>query len=167
MTLKTLPAFVEELKDLYSSENQLLRVLPKMAKVAFTPQLRQALTDHLHQTQIHLHRLDKIFLRLGAGPKGNNCTTMEGLIAEIRRLMSEDVKSAAMDASLIAAAQGMEHFQLTGYECAHTVAHDLGHNHAAESLQESLDEKQATEKRLAELAESSAYLDVQPLNGKA
>ena len=69
MTLKTLPDFVEELKDLYSSENQLLRVLPKMAKVASTPQLRQALTDHLHQTQVHVHRLDRIFLRLGR-PEG-------------------------------------------------------------------------------------------------
>ena len=166
MTLKTLPDFVEELKDLYSSENQLLRVLPKMAKVALTPQLRQALTDHLHQTQVHVHRLDRIFLRLGAGPKGNNCASMESLITEARQLMNEETKSRAMDAALIAAAQRMEHFQLTGYACAHTGAHDLGHNNAAQSLQQSLEEKQATDKRLTELAESSVYLEVQPLNGK-
>ena len=92
---------------------------------------------------------------------------MESLITETRRSMSEVIKSAAMDAALIAAAQRMEHFQMTGYACARTVAHDLGHNNAAESLQQSLDEKQATDKRLTELAESSVYLDVQPLNGKA
>jgi ferritin-like metal-binding protein YciE len=155
MTPKTLPALVEELKDLYSAENQLLRVLPKMAKVASTPQLRQALTDHLHQTQVHVHRLDWIFLRLGAGPKGNNSASMESLIAEARQLMSEETKSAAMDVALIAAAQRMEHFQLNGYECARTAAHDLGHNNAAESLQHSLEEKQATDNRLTELADSS------------
>jgi ferritin-like metal-binding protein YciE len=166
MTLKTLPTFVEELKDLYSAENQLLRVLPKMAKVASTPQLRQALIDHLHQTQVHVHRLDRIFLRLGAGPKGNNCTSMESLIAEARQLMNEETKSAGMDAALIAAAQRMEHFQLNGYECARTVAHDLGHNNAAKSLQQSLEEKHATDDRLTQLAESSVYLDVQLLKGK-
>jgi ferritin-like metal-binding protein YciE len=159
--------FVEELKDLNSAENQLLRVLPKMAKVASTSQLRQALTDHLHQTQVHVHRLDRIFLRLGAGPKGNNCASMESLIAEIRQSMSEKIKSAALDAYLIAAAQRMEHLQVTGYACARKVAHDLGQSNAAESLQQSQDEKQATDKRLTELAESSVNLDVHAPNGKA
>ncbi len=119
MKLTTIHAlFVEQLKELYDAENQLLRAFPRMAKVAVAPQVRQAFTDHLHQTQVHVHRLDKLFLRLGVGPKGSNCRAMEGLVAESKDLLPEQAQATVLDAALIAAAQRMEHYEMAGFGSA-------------------------------------------------
>lgn len=158
--------YVEKLKDLYSAVMQVVGVLPRMAKVASTPQLREALTDHLHQTQVHLHRLDKIFLRLGVGPRGRNCTAMETMIAETRHLMGDGLKPAEMDAALIAAVQRFEQYEASEYASLHASAEQLGHTNAAASLQESVNEQAATGKKLARLAEPVGSAGVPSLNGK-
>src|SRR2546421_12152267 len=101
--------FVEQLKDLYNAETQLVKALPKMAKAATDGQLQAAFTTHLHETQGHVERLEKIFEKLGASPKGKKCKAMEGLIAEGKESMGEKATPEVMDASLIAAAQRVEH----------------------------------------------------------
>ena len=155
MKLTTLPAlFVDELKDLFSAETQLVRALPKMAKAATAPKLRQTLTDHLHESQVHLNRLEKIIERMGVGPKGRECKAMETWISEAKDLTDDEAHPSVMDAALIAAAQRMEHYELAGYGCVCTFARKLGYDQAADLLQSSLDEKVEREKRLTELANS-------------
>lgn len=168
MKLTSLHAlFVEQLKELYDAENQLLRALPKLAKVAVAPELRQAFTEQLHQTQVHVHRLDKIFLRLGVGPKGTNCRPMEVLAAESKDLVSDEAQATVFDAALIAAAQRMEHYQLASAGSARTSARILGHNNAADALQEMLVEKDAADKKLTELAETVVHGEVAAASGKS
>lgn len=155
MKLTSLHAFyIEQLKDLYSAEHQLLRALPKMAKVATAPSLRQALNDLLHQSQAHVNRLDKMFVRLGVGPKGAACLGIEGLIAEGKDFLGEDAQPTVMDAALIAVAQRTGHYLLADFGCVRTLAERLGQNKAAVLLQEMLDENVAADRRLTELAES-------------
>jgi ferritin-like metal-binding protein YciE len=146
--------YVEELKDLYSAENQLLTALPKMAKAASAPELEAAFTGHLEETRGHVERLDRIFKTLGASPKGKKCKAMEGLIEEGKEVMEEDAEPAVMDAALIAAGQRVEHYEMAGYGCVRTFARLLGEEDAADLLQETLDEEGAADKKLTELAET-------------
>src|SRR6266478_6893707 len=113
--------YVEELKDLYSAENQLLKALPKMAKVASSPELRTAFEDHLEQTRGQVERLERIFKKLDASPKGKKCKAMEGLIEEGKEVM-EEAHPPVLDAALIAAAQRVEHYEMAGYGCVRTFA---------------------------------------------
>lgn len=155
MKLKTLhDLYVDELKDLYNAENQLLKALPKMAKAASDPQLAQAFTDHLEETAGHVDRLEKIFKKLDASPKGKKCKAMEGLLEEGKDLMAEDAAPSVMDAALIAAAQRVEHYEMAGYGCVRTYARLLGYEEAADLLQETLDEEGTTDKKLTDLAET-------------
>ena len=155
MKLKTLhDLYVDELKDLYNAENQLLKALPKMAKAASDPQLAQAFTDHLEETAGHVDRLEKIFKKLDASPKGKKCKAMEGLLEEGKDLMAEDAAPSVMDAALIAAAQRVEHYEMAGYGCVRTYARLLGYDDAADLLQETLDEEGTTDKKLTDLAET-------------
>src|SRR5580692_4495618 len=101
--------YVDELKDLYSAENQLLKALPKMAKAATAPELKTAFTAHLEETHGQVDRLEKIFKKLDVSPKGKKCKAMEGLIEEGKEVMGEDAEPAVMDAALIAAGQRVEH----------------------------------------------------------
>ena len=133
--------YVEQLKDLYSAEHQVLRALPKMAKIASSPQLRTAFTDQIHQTQVHVDRLDKMFVRLGVGPKGNACHGMEGLVTEGKDLIGDEAQPTVMDAALIAAGQRMGHYLIAGFGSARTLARQLGHKQCGRAvLQEMLDE---------------------------
>jgi ferritin-like metal-binding protein YciE len=157
--------FVENLKNLYDAKNQLARMLPNMAKVVSAPPLREALTNLLHQTQVHLHRLEKIFMCLGVGPKGNNCAEMETMIAATRRQMSASLRPMAMDDALIAAVQRFEQFEVDMYASLRTSAGQLGQDRAAASLQESLDENVETNKKLAELAAHAATAAIPAMNG--
>lgn len=167
MKLTTLQAlYVDELKNLYDAESQLMRALPKMAKAASAPQLRTAFTDHLHQSQVHLHRLDQIFLRLGVGPKGSNCRAIEGLIAEGKDLLGEEAQATVMDAALIATAQRLEHLELAGYSSLGVFARKLGHNNAADIFQEIASEKQVTTNRLTTLAETIVSSGAHAANGR-
>lgn len=146
--------YVDELKDLYNAENQLLKALPRMAKAATAPELKAAFADHLEVTRGQVVRLDTIFAGLGASPKGKKCKAMEGLIAEGKDIIDEDGDPAVIDAALIAAAQRVEHYEMAGYGCVRTFAKLLGYADAAALLQETLDEEGEADQTLTGLAES-------------
>lgn len=145
--------FVDELKDLYNAENQLVKALPKMAKAASSDELRSAFQEHLEQTKEHVNRLEKVFKELNCNPKGKKCRAMEGLIEEGSERLDGDADGAVKDAALIAAAQRVEHYEIAGYGCVRTYAEQLGRSEAANLLQQTLDEEGATDKKLTQLAE--------------
>ncbi|MBX3413968.1 MAG: ferritin-like domain-containing protein [Pirellulales bacterium] len=154
-SLKTLhDLYIEELKDLYSAEKQLLKALPKMAKAADSRQLRQGFEAHLDETEEHVTRLEKIFEDLDASPRGKKCKAMEGLVEEGAEVIKVDAPPSVKDAALIAAAQRVEHYEIAGYGTVRTYAELLGHSAAAKLLQKTLDEEGATDKKLTALAET-------------
>src|SRR5580765_4378245 len=123
MKLETLhDLYVDELKDLYNAENQLVKALPKMAKAASDPLLAKAFTDHLAETEGQVQRLEKIFKQLEVSPTGKTCKAMEGLLKEGKEVMAEEADPTVMDAALIAAAQRVEHYEMAGYGCVRTLA---------------------------------------------
>ena len=144
--------FVEELKDLYSAENQILKALPKMIKAASSKELKKGFEEHLAQTKGHVERLEQIFEGLDESPKGKKCKGMEGLIEEGKEWMQEDAEPEVMDAGLIAAAQHVEHYEMAGYGCVRTYAELLGNKSAAQFLQKTLDEEKQTDSKLTNLA---------------
>jgi ferritin-like metal-binding protein YciE len=145
--------FVDELKDLYSAENQLLKAIPKMAKAATSKGLEAAFEKHLKQTQAHVERLEQVCKQLGVSANGKTCKAMEGLIKEGGEVIKEDAEPEVKDAALIAAAQRVEHYEMAGYGCVRTYAHLLGNDKAARLLQQTLDEEGDTDKALTKLAE--------------
>jgi ferritin-like metal-binding protein YciE len=145
--------YVEELKDLYSAENQLVKALPKMAKAATSEDLRSGFAEHLEQTKEHVARLEKIFEALGESPKGKHCKGMEGLIKEGSELIEEDPAPGELDAGLISAAQRVEHYEMAGYGCVRTYAKLLGNDQATSLLQQTLEEEKETDKKLTQLSE--------------
>jgi len=154
MKMKTLrDLLVDELKDLFSAENQLIKALPKMAKAAANPELRAGFLEHLEQTKGHAERLQRACERLGATPKGKKCAAMEGLIEEGKEMMEEDAEPSVLDAGLIAAAQKVEHYEMASYGTVRTWANLLGESEIAGLLQETLDEEKATDEKLTKLAE--------------
>jgi ferritin-like metal-binding protein YciE len=150
--------FVEELRDLYSAENQILKALPKMKKAATSPELKAAFEKHLGETKGQVERLETIFENLGQKPKGKTCKAMEGLVEEGSELMKEDIEPAVLDAGLIAAAQRVEHYEMAGYGTVRTYARLLKNKQAEKLLQATLEEEAATDEALNELAESSINL---------
>ena|SRR5947209_874273 len=152
---------VDQLKDLYNAEGQLIKALPRMAKAASNPQLQQAFTTHLEQTKGHVERLEQVFESLGQSAKGKTCKTMKGLIEEGKEMMGEDAEPEVMDAGLIAAAQRIEHYEMAGYGCVRTYAQMLGNKEAAKLLQQTLDEEGKTDKLLTDLAEKVINLEAQ------
>jgi ferritin-like metal-binding protein YciE len=144
---------IEELKDLYSAENQLVKALPKMAKGANSAELRQGFEDHLEQTRKQVERLEEAAQMLDASLKGKKCKAMEGLIEEGKELLSEDADPAVLDAGLIAAAQKVEHYEIASYGTVCTWARELGLTDVADLLAETLEEEKATDEKLTELAE--------------
>jgi ferritin-like metal-binding protein YciE len=154
MKLKSLrDLFVDELKDLYSAENQLLKALPKMAKAATSPDLRSGFEEHLEQTKGHVQRLETIFKELDDSPKGKKCKAMEGLVKEGKEVIDEEMEPSVRDAALIAAGQRVEHYEMAGYGTVRTYAQLLGYDSAAKLLQQTLDEEGATDKKLTKLAQ--------------
>jgi ferritin-like metal-binding protein YciE len=145
---------VEELKDLYSAETQLLKAIPKMAKAATSKPLKAGFEKHLKQTEGHVERLEQVCEELDVSPKGKKCKAMEGLIEEGSEVIEEDAEPEVKDAALIAAAQRVEHYEIAGYGCVRTYAQLLGHTKAAKLLQQTLDEEGDTDKALTKLAES-------------
>ncbi len=143
---------IDELKDLYSAENQILKALPKMIKKATSADLKQGFETHLKETEGHVERLDKIFQQLDQSPKGKKCKGMEGVIADGKELMEEDAEPDVMDAGLIGAAQHVEHYEIAGYGCARTYAELLGLKDVARLLEQTLDEEKATDAKLTQLA---------------
>lgn len=146
--------YVEELKDIYNAEQQLLKALPKMAKAASSEQLKTAFKDHLEQTQTHVQRLETIFEALDQTPKGKKCKGMEGVIAEGTEMIEEDADPEVKDAGLISAAQRAEHYEMAAYGCVRTYAQLLGEDEAADLLQTTLDEEGDADKKLTELSKA-------------
>jgi ferritin-like metal-binding protein YciE len=146
--------YVDELKDLYSAEHQLLVALPKMAKAASEPKLRQAFEHHLEETRGHVERLEKVCKKLDANPKGKKCKAMEGLIEEGKEVIDGNFEAPVRDAALIAAAQRVEHYEMAGYGCVRTYARLLGDDIGAGLLEKTLHEEGAADKKLTDLAET-------------
>lgn len=146
--------YIDELKDLYNAENQLLKALPKMARKASAPELKRAFQEHLVQTEGHVNRLEKIFKGLGEKPTGKTCKAMKGLVEEGKEIIEEDGDDSVLDAALIGAAQRVEHYEIAGYGVVRTFASLLGENTAVDLLQRTLNEEGETDKKLTALAET-------------
>jgi ferritin-like metal-binding protein YciE len=146
-------AFVEELRDTYDAERQLTKALPKMAKAASTPELREAFETHLEETRGHVERLEQVFESLDEKVRGKHCEGMAGIIEEGKAMMGEDFDEATMDAALIAAAQRVEHYEMAAYGTVVAWAQAMGHTQAAKLLQQTLNEEKAADKKLTALAE--------------
>ena len=145
---------VEQLKDLYSAENQIIKALPKMAKNASNPELRAAFEAHLEETRMQVERLDQIAEEMGIRTlKGKKCAGMEGLLEEGKEVMQE-FDEDVLDAGMIGAAQKVEHYEIAAYGTARTHANMLGLKKVARLLQQTLDEEGRTDKKLTQLAES-------------
>jgi len=145
---------VQEIKDLYSAETQLVKALPKMAKAANDAALKQAFTTHLAETKVHVERLEKIANLLDATPKGKVCKAMKGLVEEGSEAIEEEGEPALKDLSLITAAQKVEHYEISGYGSARALAKAVGMKDVVKLLQTTLDEEGATDKSLTVLAET-------------
>jgi len=145
--------YVEELKDLYSAENQLVKALPKMAKAATSSDLRAGFEGHLEQTKEHVARLEEIFKTLGESPNGKKCHGMEGLIKEGGELIAENPAPEELDAGLISAAQHVEHYEIAGYGCVSAYAKLLGEEQAVSLLRKTLEEEKETDKKLTQLSD--------------
>ncbi|MCC7424542.1 MAG: ferritin-like domain-containing protein [Planctomycetaceae bacterium] len=155
MKLETLQdLLIDQLKDIYSAENQLIKALPRMAKAATSDALRDAFESHLAETEKQVERLDQIFERLEVKPGRKKCKAMEGLLEEGKEVISEDAEPMVHDAALIAAAQRVEHYEIAAYGCARTFATLLGDNATADLLEESLSEESAADEKLTEVAMS-------------
>ena len=162
MPMETLhELYVEEIKDLYSAENQILKALPRMIKAATHPQLKRAFTKHEKQTRTHVKRLEKIAKSLGEKPTGKKCHGMEGLLEEGKELMKEKPEANVLDAGLISAAQHVEHYEMAGYGTCRTWARLLGYDAQVELLQTTLDEEQQTDLDLTGLAEGIINRDAE------
>lgn len=151
--------FVDELKDIYNAEQQLVKALPKMAKAASSPELQAAFEEHLEVTRGQVERLEAVFQQIETTARGKKCKAMEGLLEEGKELMEEDAAADVMDAALICAAQKVEHYEIAAYGCLRTYASLLGYDKAAELLHETLDEESEADKKLTELAESSINVE--------
>jgi len=145
--------YVDELKDLYSAENQLVKALPKMAKAASSEELRQGFEEHLEQTKGHVQRLEKIFSSLDASPKGKKCVGMEGLVREGSEVIDGDFEGAVLDSGLIGAARRVEHYEMAAYGAVCAIAKVLGETKHASLLEQTLEEETETDEKLTELAE--------------
>jgi ferritin-like metal-binding protein YciE len=145
--------FVDELKDIFSAENQITKALPKMAKAATSDELREGFEEHLEQTKGHIDRLQKIFEKLGEKATGKKCMGMEGLLKEGAEVMGDDFEEAVLDAALISAAQRVEHYEMAAYGSVIAFAELLGENEAVSLLKETLEEEKETDEKLTELSQ--------------
>jgi ferritin-like metal-binding protein YciE len=146
--------YVEELRDLHSAERQIIQALPKMIKAASSPELKSALQEHLDITKEQLARLDQIFETLGKKGTGKKCKGMEGVIADGKEILEEDMAPEVLDAAIISAAQHVEHYEMAGYGTVRTYAKLLGDNVAMKLLQRTLDEEGDADKKLTALAQT-------------
>jgi ferritin-like metal-binding protein YciE len=147
-------AFLDELRDAYDAEKQLIKALPKMAKAAESDELRTAFETHLEETQGHAERLEQVFASLEEKVRGKHCDGMAGIIEEGRSVMGEDFEGTTLDACLIAAAQRAEHYEMAAYGTLVSWAKAMGHQEAAGLLEEILEEEKATDEKLTQIAES-------------
>lgn len=147
--------YIDELRDIYDAESQLVKALPKMAKAASSKQLQEAFEHHLKQTQEHVKRLEKIFDDMDTNPKGETCEAMQGLIKEGEQMIKKDADSDVKDAALIASAQRVEHYEIAAYGTVCTYADRLSHTEALSTLKKTLEEEKETDAKLTDLAVNS------------
>jgi ferritin-like metal-binding protein YciE len=146
---------LEELRDIYHAEKQLVRALPKMAKKAKSDELRQAFEHHLEETKGQVERLDQVFQQLASRSSGKRCEAMEGLIEEAKEMMEEISTPEVLDAAMIAAAQKVEHYEIASYGSVQALAEALGHTEAARLLEDTLNEEKSADQKLNQIALSS------------
>jgi ferritin-like metal-binding protein YciE len=156
--------YVDQLRDLYNAETQLVTALPKMAKAANSNELRSGFEQHLEQTRGHVDRLERVFASLDESPKGKKCAGMKGLIDEGSELIKEDLPAEELDAGLIAAAQRVEHYEIAAYGCVRTYAELLGDDENAALLNQTLDEEKETDEKLTEM---SKKINVEAMESEA
>ena len=154
MAEKTLhDAFILEIRDIYDGERQITKALPKMIKKGSSDELRTALEEHLEQTHGHIQRLEQVFAELEEKPRGKHCEGIAGLLEEGKSMMEEDFDDAAMDACLIGAGQRVEHYEMAAYGTLVAWAQAMGHEEVVSLLQQTLDEEEAADEKLSEIAE--------------
>ena len=146
-------AFITELRDTYDAEKQLTKALPMLAKAANSSDLRTAFEDHLEQTRGHIERLEAVFESIDEKARGKHCEGIAGIIAEGKSIMDEEFDEATTDATLIAAGQRAEHYEMAAYGTLIAWARAMGHSEAADLLQETLNEEKAADEKLSALAE--------------
>ena len=144
--------YIDELRDIYNAETQLVKALPKMAKAATSEDLRSGFEEHLEQTRGHVSRLEQIFEALDEKPTGKKCAGMEGLVKEGGEMISEDFEGEVKDAGLIGAAQRVEHYEIAAYGTVRAFAELLNERNAADLLSQTLEEEKETDKKLTQLA---------------
>ncbi len=159
--------FLEQLKDVYNAEKQLVKALPKMAKAASSPELRLAFQEHLAVTKEQVGRLDRIFEEIGSSPGRKKFKAMEGLIEEGSELIEEKPAPAVADAGLIAAAQRVEHYEIAAYGTLRSYATLLGHENVVGLLELTLKEEEEADKLLSQLAESGVNQRALDIDGDA
>lgn len=158
MKVPTLMSLLEDqIKDLYSAETQLLKAIPKMAKRASSPELQTALQDHLEETKTQVERLEQIGESLEIKLTGKKCKAMEGLIEEGKEALEMDAPDPIVDAAIIAAAQRVEHYEMSGYGTARALAEHLGHEDVAKLLSQTLDEESAADEALTGICEEHIF----------
>jgi len=146
--------FEEQLKDLYSAESQLAKALPKMAKKASSSKLKQAFETHLEETKVHIERLQEIAKELDIKPTGKTCKAMKGLIEEGSEVIEEDGEESVIDAALVAAAQRVEHYEISAYGTICAMAEALGHKSVIKTFRQTEKEEYAADKKLSQISES-------------
>lgn len=152
---------VEELKDLYNAEKQILKALPKVAKKATSPELRQAIEHHYEETENQVDRLEQVLGKLGESPRGKKCKGMQGMIEENEEMMAEKAEPDVMDAGLIVGLQKVEHYEIAGYGSCVSFAKLLGNTEAAELLSKTLDEEEQADKKLSQIAKRTVNMQAQ------
>ncbi len=147
--------FHDTLKDIYFAEKKILTALPKMAKAAQSPELKAAFEKHYGETEGQVDRLEKVFAEIGAKPQGKTCDAIVGIIEEGKSVMEEYKGTPALDAGLLAAAQAVEHYEISRYGTLRTWAEELGYKSSVKLIQQTLDQEHATDEALTKLATSS------------
>lgn len=151
--------YLSELRDLYSAEDQIIKALPKVIEKTTSPELRQALSDHLEETRGHVTRLEAVFQMHGEEPKKQKCKGMQGVLSEGEDLLGYDAPAAVRDAAIISACQRVEHYEIAAYGTVRTYAEQLGHDRAASTLQETLDEESAADEKLTQIASNRVNIE--------
>lgn len=149
--------YIEQLRDLYSAESQLTQALPKMQQAAHSQDLKDAFAEHLEETHNHVERLRMIGDKMGINLEGEHCEAMAGLISEGEHLMNQVSDPAVKDAGLIASAQRIEHYEISGYGTARTLARQLEHRDAADLLQTTLNEESDADEKLTKIATGGLF----------
>jgi ferritin-like metal-binding protein YciE len=145
---------VEQIKDLYYVEKQMLKNLPKLIKRATAPELKDALEMHLDETETHIEKLERVFSKLDMEPRGKFCAAIDGIMEEAAEIIEMDADPEVMDAAIIAAAQKTEHYEIATYGCVRTYARMLNYNNIAGILEDILEQEKAVDHKLTEIAET-------------